>query len=62
MLNESLNQFKVDSTRFQQAVNIFLHFQQCWTTRSNAPNILLNKVLNASWTNEMLKPFKQAPN
>ena len=28
MLNESLNQFKLDSTRFQQAFNIFLHFQQ----------------------------------
>ena len=29
MWNESLNQFKFDSTRFQQALNIFLHFQQC---------------------------------
>ena len=29
MLNESLNQFKFDSTHFQQAFNIILHFQQC---------------------------------
>ena len=29
MLNESLNQFKFDSTHFQQAFNIFLRFQQC---------------------------------
>ena len=28
-LNESLNQSKFDSTHFQQAFNIFLHFQQC---------------------------------
>ena len=26
MLNESLNQFKVDSSRFQQALNIFYTF------------------------------------
>ena len=37
MLNESLNQFKFDSTHFQQAFNDFLHFQQCLTTCSNAP-------------------------
>ena len=31
MLNESLNQFKFDSTHFQQALDIFffLRFQQC---------------------------------
>ena len=29
MLNESLNQFKFDSTHFQQAFDIFLRFQQC---------------------------------
>ena len=29
MLNESLNQFKLDSTRFQQAFDIFLRFQRC---------------------------------
>ena len=34
MLNESLNQFKFDSTRFQQAFNIFLRFRQCRTTCS----------------------------
>ena len=28
MLNESLNQFKFDSTLFQQAFDIFLRFQQ----------------------------------
>ena len=28
MLNESLNQFKFDSTPFQQAFSIFLSFQQ----------------------------------
>ena len=27
MLNESLNQFKFDSTHFQQGFNIFLRFQ-----------------------------------
>ena len=47
MLNESLNQFKLDSTPFQQAFNNFC-FQQCWMTCSNAPNIWFNKVLNAS--------------
>ena len=25
MLSESFNQFKIDSTRFQQAFNIYLH-------------------------------------
>ena len=29
MLNESLKQFKLDSTHFQQAFNIFVLFQQC---------------------------------
>ena len=47
MLSESLNQFKFDSTHFQQAFNILLQFQQCWTTCSNAPDIWFNKVLNA---------------
>ena len=50
MLNESLNQFKFDSRRFQQAYNIFVLFQQCWTTCSKAPDIWFNKVLNACWS------------
>ena len=50
MLNENLNRFKRDSTRFQQAFNIFLCFQQCWTTCSNAQNIWFNKVLNTRWS------------
>ena len=29
MLNESLNQFKFDSTHFQQAFNIFYTFNNC---------------------------------
>ena len=50
MLNESLNRFKFDSTRFQQAFNTFLRFQQYWTSCSNAPDIWFNKVLNACWS------------
>ena len=54
MLNESLNQFKFDSTHFQQfkLSTFFLRFQQCWTTCWNAPDIRIgfNKVLNACWS------------
>ena len=59
MLNESLNQFKFDSTHFQQAFNILLRFQQCLTTCSNAPDVWLNNCVE-SILKQMLKPFKQA--
>ena len=55
-MNGTLNQFKIDSTHFQQAFNIFLHFQRCWTTFSNAPDIQFSKVLNACWS----KMFQRA--
>ena len=55
MLNESLNQFKFDSTRFQQGFisTVFLGFQQCWlTTCSNVLDI--ERMLK-----QILKPFKR---
>ena len=55
MLNESLNQFKFDSTRFQQGfiLTFFLRFQQCWlTTCSNVLDI--ERMLK-----QILKPFKR---
>ena len=45
MLNESLNQFKFDSTHFQQAFSIFWHFQQRTTTCSNTPYIWFNNCV-----------------
>ena len=58
-LNESLNQFKFDSTSLQH----FLRFQQCRTTCSNAPDILTGSTtVNACerMLKQMLKPFKRA--
>ena len=49
MLNESLNQFKFDSTRFQQAFDIVFHFQPMLNDVFKHPDIWLNKVLNACW-------------
>ena len=59
MLNDSLNQFKFDSIRFEQAFNISLRFQQCWTTCSNAPDIWFNNCVECM-LKQMLKQFKRA--
>ena len=59
MLNESLNQFKFDSTHFQQAFNILLRFQQNGTTRVNAPDIWFNNCVERM-LKQMLEPFKRA--
>ena len=58
MLDESLNQFKYDSTHFQQSLNIFLRFQQCWTTCSNALDIRFNNCVERV-LKQMLKQFKR---
>ena len=55
MLNQSLNQFKFDSTRFRH----FSHFQQCWTTCSNSPDIWFNNCVERM-LKQMLKPFERA--
>ena len=60
MLNESLNQFKFDSTHFQQAINICLCFQQRWTTRSNAPNIWFNNCGERMLNQMMKRDFRHA--
>ena len=57
-LNEILNQFKFDSAHFQQTSNIFLCFQQCWTTGSNAADIWFNNCVEPM-LKQMLKPFKR---
>ena len=54
MFNESLNQFKFDSARFQQAFNIFYTFNNVgrplhWVQQSVEPML-----------KQMLKPFKRA--
>ena len=59
MLNEGLNQFKFDSTHFQQTFDIFLRFQQCWTTCSNALDIWFNNCVERM-LKQTLKPFKRA--
>ena len=59
MLNESLNQFKFDSTHFQQAFNIFLRFQPCWTICAKRPQYLAQKSIERR-LKQVLKPFKRA--
>ena len=49
MLIESLNQFKFHATRFQQAFDNFLCFQQCWF------NNCVERMLK-----QMLKAFRRA--
>ena len=55
MLNGSLNQFKFDSTRFQQAFNIFLHFQPMLNDLFKRPRHLVQQSVE-----RMLKSFKRA--
>ena len=45
ILNESLNQFKFDSTRFQQAFNIFYTFNSVERPCLNAPTFGSTKSL-----------------
>ena len=49
MLNESLDHFKFDSIRFQQALNIFFYtFNNVERpVQTSAPDIWFNEVLNA---------------
>ena len=47
MLNESLNQFKFDSTHFQQAFNIFYAFNNVESPVQKPPTFGLTTVLNA---------------
>ena len=57
MLNETLNQFKFDSTHFQQTFNIFYAFNNV----SNAPDIWFNNCVERM-LKQKLKPFKRAFN
>ena len=60
MLNENLNQFKFDSTRFQQAFDIIYAFNNFERrTCSNAYDIWLNNCTECL-LKQMLKPFKRA--
>ena len=59
MLNESLNQFKFDSTHFQQAFDIFF---PPWTMLNDLfkrPRHLVQQSVERM-LNQMLKPFKRA--
>ena len=47
MLNESLNQFKFDSTHFQQAFNIFYAFNNVEQPVKTPPTFGSTTVLNA---------------
>ena len=47
MLNESFNQFKFDSTHFQQAFNIFYAFNNVGQPVQNPPTFGSTTVLNA---------------
>ena len=50
MLNESLNQFKFDSTRFQQVFDIFYAFNDVQRPVQTPPTFGSTTVLNACWS------------
>ena len=58
MLNESLNQFKFDSTRFQQAFNIFFSFTLSTMLNDlfKRPRHLVQQSVERM-LKQMLKPF-----
>ena len=59
MLNESLNQFRFDSTHFQQAFNTFYAFNNVERPVQTPPTFGSTTVLNGMMKKK-LKPFKRA--
>ena len=58
MLNKSLNQFKIDSTQFQQTFNIFNAFNNVEQPIQTPPDFWFNNCVERE-LKQMLKPFKR---
>ena len=58
MLDESLNQFKFDSTRFRQAFNIFFTLSTMLNDFFKRPRHLVQQIVERM-LKQMLKPFKR---